>query len=84
MRKVWVLLVLSLPVMAASSKPVICKNGSDTRVLKSQKTESGGCEVVYEKNGKVQTVDSSSDAEQCGASLDKMRSTLEGAGFQCR
>lgn len=73
---------------APASKPdtstVTCKGAGDTRLLKIESKENGGCEVIYTKNGNTQSVASAEhEPEYCDAAVIKIRTTLEGAGFKC-
>ncbi len=75
---------------AAPPKPsrtpasLTCKKADDTRVVRSEHRADGSCEVIYSKNGSNQSVASGQQSEDCEISVNKIRATLEGAGFKCR
>lgn len=62
-----------------------CTLDKDTRVIEVKKTESGGCELFYEKFGEAKSVASSGFGTQyCEEVKDRIESNLNKAGFTCK
>ncbi len=60
-----------------------CKSGSDTRTLHVVKDERG-CKTIYNKYGADNEVASGkASGEFCLATLNKIKTNLEGSGFSC-
>lgn len=63
---------------------IVCKSGSDTRVLQKRPSSDGGCEVTYKRGGSVKTVaDAKNDLSYCDTTLEKIKANLISAGFTC-
>ena len=63
---------------------VTCKSGGDERTVATHKTETGGCEVKYTKNGETNSVANAvSDETYCNGVVGKIKGNLEAAGFTC-
>ena len=63
---------------------VVCKSGGDERTIATAKSESGGCEVQYTKNGQTNSVaNSQTGDEYCHGVVGKIKGNLEAAGFTC-
>lgn len=63
---------------------VSCSHGTDSRQLVVQ-TKEAGCILHYTKYGKTEEAGASKrNVEICKASLAKIRSRLEAAGYQCK
>lgn len=70
--------------MKAKSVTLTCSSGSDKRIIVTDAKEGGGCDVTYTKDGQSQPVASArNEVEYCDGVVQKMKSTLEGAGFKC-
>ncbi len=62
-----------------------CTLDKDTRVIEVKKTESGGCELFYNKFGESKSVASSGFGTQyCEEVKDRIQSNLNKAGFTCQ
>ncbi len=62
---------------------ITCANATETRTL-SIAPKDGGCELMYEKNEKLNVVASSANGTaHCEKALDKIRNTLKSAGWKC-
>jgi hypothetical protein len=82
-----ILALLAFDVYGEKKAPpaLSCASGGDTRVIRNQIADDKSCEVLYEKNGKLQSVASAKqDADYCQSTVSKMRATLESAGFKCK
>lgn len=66
------------------SGDVTCKSGENVRSIAVVKSESGGCEVQYTKDGATNTAASAqSDSSYCDSVKDKITKNLTDAGFTC-
>ncbi len=85
--KVILLSAFALFLTGAGTKSVTltCTSGADKRVIVTDAKEGGGCDVTYTKDGTSQPVASArNEVEYCDGVVQKMKSTLEGAGFKCQ
>ena len=63
---------------------VVCTLGKDVRNIANNKTETGGCEVAYEKNGETNVVATAiNEVEHCNTVVERIKNNLIGAGFSC-
>ncbi len=70
--------------VSGKSVTLTCSSGGDKRVIVTDAKEGGGCDVTYTKDGQSQPVASArNEIEYCDGVVQKMKSTLEGAGFKC-
>jgi hypothetical protein len=61
-----------------------CVNGSDKRSLEISKTEKGGCELLYNKNGAANKIaEQASGTKHCEEVKERIESKLKSAGFSC-
>jgi hypothetical protein len=74
-----------LPSITGSEKSsVTCTNKKDTRKISVLTVAEGGCGVVYNKLGEEKTVAmAKSDMNYCDTVSSKIKTNLEGAGFNC-
>lgn len=74
-----------LPAINGTEKSsVTCTNKSDTRKISVLNVTEGGCGVVYNKMGEDKTVAmAKSDMNYCDTVSSKIKTNLEGAGFNC-
>lgn len=74
-----------LPAINGTEKSsVTCTNKSDTRKISVLNVTEGGCGVVYNKMGEDKTVAmAKSDMNYCDSVSSKIKTNLEGAGFNC-
>jgi hypothetical protein len=63
---------------------LICKIGHNVRTIRIDKTEAGGCETIYTKNGKDSKEAESSTMPKCLQVLHGIRINLEKASWKCR
>lgn len=62
---------------------ITCANATETRTLSIAPKE-GGCELMYEKNEKLNVAASSANGTaHCEKALDKIRNALKSAGWKC-
>lgn len=63
---------------------VICTLNDDIRRIENINTLEGGCQLDYEKFGKVKTVATAhKGAEFCQSVLERIQSNLEKGGYSC-
>lgn len=63
---------------------VTCTNKNDSRKISVLSVTEGGCGVVYNKMGEDKTVAvAKADMNYCDSVSTKIKSNLEGAGFDC-
>jgi hypothetical protein len=68
----------------AEKSSVTCTNKKDTRKISVVTMTEGGCGVVYNKLGEEKTVAmAKSDMNYCDTVSSKIKTNLEGAGFNC-
>lgn len=74
----------------AETKPVAeggvtCKQGGTTRTIEVKKADGGGCEVMYDRgDGTANSVaNAKNDVTHCENVKNKIKTNLEGAGYQC-
>ena len=68
----------------ASAESESCISGTDKRLLEISKTEKGGCELNYSKNGQASKVAGQiAGSQKCEEVKEKIKSKLVGAGFTC-
>jgi hypothetical protein len=69
---------------AAPAGAVTCESAGDKRVIEA-KANGEGCEVMYTKMDKAESVAKShNDASYCAKTVAKIREHLEKAGFTCK
>lgn len=74
----------ALPAISGTEKSsVTCTNKSDTRKISVLNVTEGGCGVVYNKMGADKTVALAKSATYCDSVSSKIKTNLEGAGFNC-
>ncbi|MBY0386046.1 hypothetical protein K2X05_12885 [bacterium] len=74
----------ALPAISGTEKSsVTCTNKSDTRKISVLSVTEGGCGVVYNKMGADKTVALAKSATYCDSVSSKIKTNLEGAGFNC-
>lgn len=74
----------ALPAISGTEKSsVTCTNKSDTRKISVLNVTEGGCGVVYNKMGADKTVAIAKSATYCDSVSSKIKTNLEGAGFNC-
>ncbi|MGV6816939.1 MAG: hypothetical protein ACWA44_06670 [Thiotrichales bacterium] len=74
----------ALPVETAIDFQMICTLGEDIRRIENINTLEGGCQLDYEKSGKVKTVATAREgSEFCQQVLERIQANLEKAGFVC-
>ena len=62
-----------------------CVMGKDTRIIRVEKTASGGCELFYTKFGEEKPVASSGFGTQyCEEVRERIQTNLDQAGFSCQ
>lgn len=72
------------PVETAIDFQMICTLGEDIRRIENINTLEGGCQLDYEKSGKVKTVATAREgSEFCQRVLERIQANLEKAGFVC-
>jgi hypothetical protein len=73
------------PAITGTEKSsVSCTNKSDTRKITILNVTEGGCGVVYNKAGEDKTVAmAKASADYCDTVSNKIKTNLEGAGFDC-
>lgn len=72
------------PSIAGTEKSsVTCTNKSDTRKISVLSVTEGGCGVVYNKMGADKTVAMAKSDSYCENVSSKIKTNLEGAGFNC-
>jgi hypothetical protein len=73
------------PAITGTEKSsVTCSNKSDSRKISVLNVTEGGCGVVYNKMGEDKTVAMAKvDMNYCDTVSGKIKSNLEGAGFDC-
>ncbi len=70
-------------VKAAVQGQVTCAKGKDNRTL-AIRSEGSGCEVVYTKFEQENVIATSQNGmSHCEATIGKVKSNLENAGFSC-
>jgi hypothetical protein len=62
---------------------VTCTNKSDSRKITVMNVTEGGCGVVYNKAGADKTVAMAKSGDYCDNVANKIKTNLEGAGFDC-
>ena len=73
-----------LPAITGTEKSAVtCTNKSDTRKISVLTVTEGGCGVVYNKMGADKTVAMAKSMSYCDSVSSKMKTNLEGAGFNC-
>ena len=73
-----------LPAITGTEKSsVTCTNKSDTRKISVLTVTEGGCGVVYNKMGEDKTVAMAKSTNYCDSVSSKIKTNLEGAGFNC-
>lgn len=74
-----------LPSITGTEKSAVtCTNKSDTRKITTLNVTDGGCGVVYNKAGEDKTVALAKvDMNYCDTVTNKIKTNLEGAGFNC-
>jgi cell wall-associated NlpC family hydrolase len=74
----------SFPTITGTEKSAVtCTNKSDTRKISVMTVAEGGCGVVYNKMGADKTVAVAKSMSYCDSVSTKMKTNLEGAGFNC-
>ncbi len=69
--------------MKDSAQALTCNSGSDKRMIEV-KSEDGGCEVLYTKNGETSSIASAKyDLGYCSKIQDRIVTNLTNAGFKC-
>lgn len=64
---------------------VTCSYGQVERVLENKASESGGCEVLYTKDGGTSTIATAqNELDYCQSVVDKISNKLTNAGFNCK
>lgn len=73
-----------LPAITGTEKSsVTCTNKADTRKISVLTVNEGGCGVVYNKMGSDKTVAMAKSMSYCDTVSSKIKTNLEGAGFNC-
>lgn len=71
-------------ITGTEKSSVTCTNKSDSRKISVLNVTEGGCGVVYNKMGEDKTVAiAKSDLNYCDTVSSKIKTNLEGAGFDC-
>lgn len=66
------------------SDHVTCSWGENVRIIKKQKPENGGCEVLYTKEGVEDSIaNAQNDIDYCQEIVDRIANKLTAAGFKC-
>ncbi len=74
----------AFPAITGTEKSAVtCTNKSDTRKISVLSSSEGGCGVVYNKMGADKTVAVAKSMSYCETVSGKMKTNLEGAGFNC-
>lgn len=69
---------------AGNSPHAECSMTGDERKLAIKSTPVGGCEVLYTKDGKTNSIASAQhETKKCQDTFDKVKGNLEKAGFKC-
>lgn len=64
---------------------VTCTAGKDERQISKKMTDGGGCEVSYTKHGESNVIaDAKNDSSYCDNVMDKIKTNLTNAGFNCQ
>lgn len=70
---------------ASADGTITCEVAGDKRTIEIKQSSEKGCEVVYTKQGKADSVASShGDSGYCSKAAAKIRDHLEKAGFNCQ
>jgi hypothetical protein len=80
-------LVFALTVFATAAEPsalTLCKLDKEVRTLKVSVIENGQCRSIYTKYGKEQNIGEAQNVASCESFANRVRSTLEKAGWNCR
>lgn len=70
-------------ISGTEKSSVTCTNKSDTRKISVLNVTEGGCGVVYNKMGSDKTVAMAKSESFCENVSSKIKTNLEGAGFNC-
>jgi hypothetical protein len=71
-------------ISGTEKSSVTCTNKNDSRKISVLSVTEGGCGVVYNKMGEDKTVAvAKADMNYCDSVSTKIKSNLEGAGFNC-
>ena len=73
------------PQEPAVAGAITCSSSNDVRTIVNQKSDTGGCEVVYTKFGESKVIATAQkDIEYCNGVVDRVRKNLEAANFICK
>jgi hypothetical protein len=61
----------------------LCKNGKNTRWLRSHRLGNGKCQTSYSKDGYLQVISSATYFASCEAVLHNVRKNIEEGGYKC-
>lgn len=70
--------------MKVAGNSVTCSYGENTRTLENKTLETGGCEVIYTKDGVPSTIaNAQNEMDYCQEVLERVAGKLANAGFNC-